>query len=220
MRLARRGYVTLNLSETKVLDVYRLMTSCIVPRPIAFVSTLNEDGTVNLAPYSFFMGVSSNPPVLAFASTTPGKRSGKRVKDSLANIRRTGQFVVNSAQEAFGSDVNACSTELPAGESELELTNLSLRPSEVVAVPSVAQADWNFECELYNEVQVGEADAIGAAALVLGRIVSATVSDAVYLQNNPDGLVDMGKLGPLARLSGPLYAGLREPFRMARPKRD
>jgi flavin reductase (DIM6/NTAB) family NADH-FMN oxidoreductase RutF len=148
-------------------DFYFLMTSLIVrssvfyvflfyvrqvPRPIALVSTLsrlNGVTSVNLAPFSFFTGVGSNPPSLVLSITSAG--AGKTIKDTLLNVERDGQFVVNSSQEQFATGVNEASAELPYGQSELPRSGLTIVPSTMVEPPRVEQSAWALECELVLE---------------------------------------------------------------------
>ncbi len=201
-------------------DMYRLMTSMIVPRPIAVVTTLslhNGVHSVNVAPFSFFTGVSSNPPALVLSITSAGR--DKPGKDTLVNVEQEGQFVVHAAQEPASASINAASAELPYGESELLLTSFSLTPSSVVRVPRLAEPDWAMECELLNLVQVGERGAVGAATLVVGRIVCAHVRERVLQMESKEGWLNAEMLQPLARLGGPMYCGIKPPFALERPKK-
>lgn len=197
-------------------DLYRLMVSCIVPRPIALVSTLNQDGkSVNVAPFSFFNGCSSNPPTLCISFTNPPP--GKDAKDSLRNIQERKEFVVNASQVPYASAINACSKDLPYGESELSLApEFSLLPSHEVRVPRVAQAAWSMECVLHDSLQIGERHATGSATLVVGRILCIHVNKD-YL-NASNTALDAVKLHPLARLGGTDYCGIATPFSLSRPK--
>ncbi len=204
----------------RATDMYRLMTSMIVPRPIAFVTTLSvKDGasSVNVAPFSFFTGVSSNPPALVISVTSSGgaKPAGK---DTRANVERDRQFVVHASQEPFAAAVNAASAELPYGESELPLTSLSLLPSERVRVPRLAEPDWAMECELLHTLQIGERGATGAATLVVGTIVCAHVRESVLQLESREGWLNVERLKPLARMGGPMYCGVKPPFALERPK--
>jgi flavin reductase (DIM6/NTAB) family NADH-FMN oxidoreductase RutF len=202
-------------------DMYRLMTSMIVPRPIAFVTTVSlRDGasSVNVAPFSFFTGVSSNPPALVFSVTSSGVADKAGGKDTLVNIEREGQFVVHASQEPHAAAVNAASAELPYGESELQLTSLSLVPSSHVRVPRLAEPDWAMECELIQTLQIGERGSTGAATLVVGKIVCAHVRESVLQLDSREGLLNVEKLKPLARLGGPMYCGVKPPFALERPK--
>ena len=205
----------------RATDMYRLMTSAIVPRPIAFVTTLSLKtgaSSVNVAPFSFFTGVSSSPPALVLSITSSGadKPAGK---DTLLNIERDKQFVVHASQEPFAASVNAASAELPYGESELPLTSMSLLPSERVQVPRLAEPDWAMECELLHTLQIGERGATGAATLVVGSIVCAHVRESVLQLESREGWLNLQLLKPLARLGGPMYCGIKPPFALERPKK-
>src|SRR5262245_20904225 len=135
---------------------YKLLIGCIVPRPIAFVSTVSPNGTsFNLAPFSFFNGVGSNPMTLLFC---PANKADGSAKDTLRNCKPvseggTGQFVVNAAIDAYAQKVAAASEPLPYGESEFELTGLTMAPSVKVKPPRVAESPVAFECETMQVIR-------------------------------------------------------------------
>jgi flavin reductase (DIM6/NTAB) family NADH-FMN oxidoreductase RutF len=178
-------------------DWYTLMIGSIVPRPIAFVSTVNLKGQVNAAPFSFFNGVSSDPPVLSI-SVTP-KRDGT-LKDTLINIRETGEFVVNIVPENLMKRVHETAKTFPYGVNELSEVGLTTLESLYVRAPRVAECPIHIECRLYKEVQVGEG--LGSSILVLGQILAFHVRSD--LLKDPLG-IDFKKLKPLARLGGSDY---------------
>src|SRR5437899_4214463 len=122
----------LDVSQTPFLDVYQTLVSVVTPRPIAWVTTIDRDNRVNLAPFSFFNAFGANPPVVVFSPTL--RRDGSK-KDTLLNVEATGEFVVNMAVAPLAAEVNQSSKELPHGESEVEWTGLSLRPSLRVKPP-------------------------------------------------------------------------------------
>jgi flavin reductase (DIM6/NTAB) family NADH-FMN oxidoreductase RutF len=190
-------------SDTPRAEFYRLMISVIVPRPIAFVSSLARDGRTNLAPFSFFSGITSQPPLIGI-SILQRKNSPK---DTLLNIRETGDFVVNVADEALGERMVRASGDWPAEVSEFEVTGLTPVASERVKSPRVAESPVSLECRLFQEV------ALGDSAFVVGEILLAHVADDRFT----DGRVDVRKLKPLARLGGEEYARLGEVLRMPRP---
>lgn len=198
---------TLLRTELKPAEMYALMVTCIVPRPIALVTTLHANGRVNCAPYSFFSGVSSNPPCVSIAVTAG--RSGS-VKHTLANALRTGELVVNSSTDAIRDEVNACSVELPDGESEAELTGLEVTPSRVVAVPRIARASWAMECRLHSTHQVGTPGTPGSSTLIIAEIVAVHAEQAV-LAKRPQ------EWKPIARLHGEAYAQLGPLYELPRP---
>jgi len=180
------------------------MNSVILPRPIAFVTTVDPAGTVNAAPFSWFCGLANQPPLVG-VSISP---RGAEPKDTLRNIRETGQFVVNVVTEAMAAQIVQCSGDWPAEVDELALAGLTAAPADLVRPPRVAESPVNLECRLHREVALGE------NAFVVGEILRAHVKDEVLTE----GRVDVKKLMPLARLGGDGYAGLGEVLRLPRPK--
>src|SRR5262249_8835768 len=161
-------------------DAYGWMTATIMPRPIAWVSTISAAGRPNLAPFSFFQGVTANPPTLLFVPVNA--RDGAK-KDTLRNIEAVPEFVVNLVPFALAEKTKATAALLPYGESEFEKFGVSAAPSARVRPPRVAAAPAAFECALHQIVPVGEGAL--AASIVLGRILLAQVNDDVL---GPDGL--------------------------------
>ena len=180
-------------------DAYRLMISCIIPRPIAFVTTLSRDGASNLAPFSFFNGVSSDPPVLSIAVST--KRDGSK-KDTWRNIEETGEFVVNVVVPELMDAVIVGARELPHGVSELDLAKLKTLPSVKVKPPRIADSPVQMECTLLKIVEVEE------TGLILGRIVMFHAKDEVL----SGGLVDPRRLTFVGRLGGDGYCRVSDLF--------
>lgn len=201
----------LDPEQASARDAYKLMIGAIVPRPIAFVSTLAADGVPNLAPFSFFTAITANPPTLCFA---PGRRSsdGTR-KDTLANIEETGEFVVNVVTEAIGPQMNEAATDFPPELNEFEYAKLTPVPSRVIAPPRVAESPINMECELDRILHFGS-DGPGGAALVIGRIVLFHVDDDLYKA----GRIDIERLRPLGRLAGADYTTLGKIVSLKRKK--
>ena len=176
-------------------DTHKLLIGSIVPRPIAFVSTLAPDGTPNLAPFSFFTAISSDPPAICFA---PGHRACDDArKDTFNNIQATGEFVVNVVTESILVQANATATEFPPEIDEFRESGLTPAPSRVVKPPRVLESPINMECRLHQIVTLGP-DRAGGAFLVIGIIVMFHVADALYA----DGRIDIEKLQPVARLGG------------------
>jgi flavin reductase (DIM6/NTAB) family NADH-FMN oxidoreductase RutF len=202
--------ISLTPSALEVREAYKLMTGAIVPRPIAFVSTLNENGTVNLAPFSYFNAVSSSPPTIMFAITY--KSDGSK-KDTLINIERSGEFVINSVSEWMAQPMNHCSAEYPHGVSELEKVGLHAIPSEIVAPPRVKESPFHMECKLHTNLAVGSGGP-GSSSLILGEVVKFHISKNAYR----DGVVLPEELKPLARLAGNSYSTLGDVFDLPRPK--
>ncbi len=185
---------------------YRILVGAVVPRPIAFVSTVSPDGVFNLAPFSFFNVVCGDPPVICFS---PIWRNPP--KDTLVNIRATGEFVVNIVSEGFADKMNLCSGEYPAAVDEFQVSGLTPVPSEVVRAPRVQESHVNMECRLLQIVEVSSRPMGGS--LVLGEVVRFHVDDAVI----HDYRIDADKLQAVGRMSGYDYARTRDRFSLVRP---
>ena len=190
-------------------EAYSWMVTTIMPRPIAWVSTISADGKTNLAPFSFFQGVCANPPTLMFVPVN--QRDGTK-KDTTRNIEAVPEFVVNLVPFALGEQMNASAAMLPHGESEFEKFGIASTPSERVGPPRVAAAPVAFECALDRIVLIGEGPL--AANVMFGRILVAHVSDAVV---GADGRPDPAKLDLIGRLGGDAYVRTRDVFEMERP---
>jgi flavin reductase (DIM6/NTAB) family NADH-FMN oxidoreductase RutF len=184
-------------------DAYRLMISCIIPRPIAFVTTLSRDGVTNLAPFSFFNGVSSDPPVISIAVAT--KRDGSK-KDTWRNIEETGEFVVNVVVAELMDAVIIGARELPHNVSELELAGLKSAPSAIVKPPRLEASPINLECRLLRIVEVEE------TGLILGRVVMVHAKDEIL----EGGRVDPRRLTFVGRLGDDLYCRVNDLFERKR----
>ena len=199
----------IDFAALKPRTAYQWMTSTILPRPIAWVSTASADGVTNLAPFSFFQGVTASPPTLMFvpANTRDGQK-----KDTLRNIEQLPEFVVNLVPHALSSVMNDTAANLPYGESEFEKFGIASAPSERVRPPRVAAAPVAFECALHSIVAIGEGGL--AANVVFGRILAAHVREDVL---GADGQPDPGKLDLVGRLGGNLYARTTERFELERP---
>lgn len=183
----------------------------VVPRPIGWISTLDADGAVNLAPYSFFNAVSYVPPMVMYATTGPHRRGGE--KDSVSNIRATREFVFNLATWPLKDAVNASSAPAPHGVDEFELAGLTKADSTLVAPPRVAESPVHLECTLVEIVELPTPDDSDPNTVVFGEVVGVHIDDRVI----HDGLVEMGRLEPIARLGYDDYARVTETFTMLRP---
>jgi len=184
-------------------EAYRLLISCIIPRPIAFVSTLSKEGVSNLAPFSFFNGVCSDPPVVSIAVAR--KRDDSK-KDTWRNIEETGEFVVNVVVPELMDAVIIGARELPHNVSELELAGLRTLPSAKVKPPRVADSPIQMECSLLKIVDVEE------TALILGRVVMFHVKEEIVV----DGRVDPRRLTFVGRLGDDLYCRVNDLFERKR----
>jgi flavin reductase (DIM6/NTAB) family NADH-FMN oxidoreductase RutF len=198
-------------AQTTRADVYRLVIRCIVPRPIAWVSTQDAGGIANLAPFSFFTGVASAPPSVLFCPGRRGEAGDK--KDTLRNVEETGEFVVSLVTEELAGRMNETATDYPPEVDEFAVTGLTPARSLVVGPPRVAESPVSFECRRLDVFHVG-AEGAGGAAIVVGEIVMIHVDDRVLR----DGKVDPERLRPVARLGGMEYTRLGERFTLVRKK--
>ena len=189
-------------------SVYKLLISSVVPRPIAWVSSVDAAGVANLAPFSYFMAITDEPPTIAF-SCSP--RAGQR-KDTLRNVEAVGEFVVNVVDDDRAEQMNLSSGDYPPETDEFALTRLTPAPSLVVKPPRVAEAPINMECRVARILPVGKAN------LILGEIVQWHVRDDVY--DAATGRLDMHRLRPVGRLTGNLYSHIHDIFEMKRPSEN
>jgi flavin reductase (DIM6/NTAB) family NADH-FMN oxidoreductase RutF len=184
----------------------------VVPRPIGWVSTVDREGRVNLAPYSFFNAIAYEPPQVMFSGTGP--HSGGGLKDSIKNVEETGEFVCNLVTAELAQAMNLSSASAPRDVDEFELAGLTKAPSTLVAPPRVLESPAHLECRLVKVVDLATTDPVRAPnRMVIGEVVGIHIDDAVLT----DGLVDMAKLRPLARLGYMDYATLDSVFQMQRP---
>lgn len=188
---------------------YFWQIATIVPRPIAWTSTLNEDGSTNLAPFSYFTGAGSDPPMCLIVVSRRERDGVEEQKDTWRNIARTGEYVIHVVPNALAEKMNATSAELPYGVDELEAAGLTKLASERVAPPRVADAPVAMECRLDRIVEVGR----GPTAIIIGEILLWHVRDDLIV----DGRLDMGRLDPIGRMAGALYTRTRDRFLMPRP---
>jgi flavin reductase (DIM6/NTAB) family NADH-FMN oxidoreductase RutF len=189
--------------------MYEWMIHTILPRPIAWVSTMSADGATNLAPFSFFQGICARPPTLMFCPVN--NRDGSP-KDTLRNVEATREFVVSLVRFADAAIMNDTAESLPFGESEFERFQVPTLPSVCVRPPRVASAPVAFECRLDRVVRISEGPAGGNA--VFGRIVRVHVADAVI---DADGRPDPDLLDLIGRAGGSHYVRTRDRFDLERP---
>ncbi len=199
----------LDPSELSKGAMYAWMVNLITPRPIAWVSTQSSSGVRNLAPFSFFNGVGANPPTLMFC---PANQRDGRPKDTLANVRETGQFVVNLVTSDVVDAMNLTAGEYEADQDEFKIASVATADSSKVDVPRVAGAAASIECELLQAIQLGSGPA--GANLVVGRIVWIDVRDDLVV----DGRLDATKLETIGRMGGATYVLTTDRFEMPRPK--
>ncbi len=200
----------IDIAAADYLDVYHLLVGVVTPRPIAWVTTLDPEGRVNLAPFSFFNAFGANPPVVVFSPTL--RRDGSK-KDTLRNLEATGEFVLNAAVESLAEKMNLCSKELPYGQSEAELAGLTLLPSVKVKPPRVAETLVTMECKLLQIVPIGKGPIAGN--LISGEVLVIHIADDVL---DDKGRIDPRKLRTIARLGGDYYCRTTDLFEMKRPQ--
>ncbi len=194
--------------KTRTLDeTYKLITGLIVPRPVAWITSLSSNGTVNLAPFSAYGLVTHNPPMLM---VTIGKRDGER-KDTGKNIVGRGEFVVNVARYEDAATLHGSSADFAYGESEIVHLGLETVSSLVVAVPRLATSAAAMECRLREKLEYPDVDSI----ILLSEVVSFHIRDDFVR----GGKIDTRELDPLARIGGPNYAGLGRFISLAPPSR-
>jgi flavin reductase (DIM6/NTAB) family NADH-FMN oxidoreductase RutF len=187
-------------------NIYKLLIGVVVPRPIAFVSTVSPEGVANLAPFSFFTVASANPPVLCFTASYREPR-----KDTLVNVRATGEFVVNIVSEEIAEKMNLTSGEYPYGVDEFAVSGLTAVPSDVVRPPRVKESHVNMECRLLQTIEVSNQPMGGT--LILGEVVRFHIDDEIVEEFR----IDADKLAAVGRMAGNSYARTRDRFDMVRP---
>jgi flavin reductase (DIM6/NTAB) family NADH-FMN oxidoreductase RutF len=207
----REKTVAVDLAELDTAAAYKILIGSVVPRPIAWVSTANSEGQVNLAPFSFFAGVSSRPPCVMFSIAA---RPDGSEKDTLRNLRETGELVIHSVPEWLAIPMNQTSAEYPYGVSELAEAGLTALASEKVRPPRVAEAPIQLECRVEKLVPIGDGG-VGSAVVVIARIVFAHFWESAYC----DGKVLLSAIRPLSRLGGAAYGKTPESFDLPRPEK-
>jgi flavin reductase (DIM6/NTAB) family NADH-FMN oxidoreductase RutF len=192
-------------------EFYHILISAVVPRPIAWVSTLSN-GRLNLAPFSFFNVVSAKPPLLGFSPSLRQVDGRPAPKDTLYNIRETGEFVVNVVTFAVAEAMNLTSGDYESSINEFEVAKLATRPSQVVRPPQVAQSPVSFECKVERIIDFGTEPPSGS--LVIGEIVSVHIEENVLT----DGQLDGEALDLIGRMGGTQYSRTTQRFEMKRPE--
>ncbi len=199
----------IDVPSTDVVKIYRTLVEVVTPRPIAWVTTIDAEGRINLAPFSFFNAFGANPPVVVFS---PGLRRDGTKKDTLRNLEIVHEFVLNAAVEDLAEPMNATSKELPPGQSEAEYAGLALQPSTKVRPPRVAVSPVHMECRVRQIVPIGDGPIAGN--LVIGEVLLIHIDDSVL---DSSGHVDPRKLRTIARLGGDYYCRSTDLFEMKRP---
>ncbi|MDN4068401.1 flavin reductase family protein [Paenibacillus vini] len=191
-------------------DNYKLLTGSIIPRPVAFVTTLSGTGVLNAAPFSYFNIVTADPPMI---SVSVQSKQGLP-KDTARNAMELGAFVVHISDESNIEQINETAAALPPDESEIALAGLTPVPSESIPVPGVAEAKVRMECVLERAIQLGGTAEQPAADLLIGRVVRFHIAESVY----EGGRITAAELKAVSRLAGNDYAGVGPVFSIRRPE--
>lgn len=196
-------------------NLYKLMIGMVVPRPIAFVSSLDVEGVRNLAPFSYFMACSADPPVICFVAA---HRAGPLPsKDALTNILATKEFVVNIVSEEFADKMNLTAAEVAPDVDEFSLSGLTPLASELVQPPRVAESHAHMECRLRQTLPISnEAGAVNT--IVFGDVLRFHIDEAVLHDRKDAYKIDPEKLRAIGRMGGPTYTRTRDRFDLVRPK--
>ena len=188
---------------------YKFLIGSIIPRPIAFVTTLSKEGVLNGAPFSYFNIVSSNPPMISLSI----QRSAGKQKDTAKNILEKKEFVVHIVDEQNVEKVNKTAASLPPYESEVELAEFTQIDSMKISVPGVKQAKIRMECILEHALELGDNDLSGCD-FIIGKVIQFHIENDIY----ENGRIDSKGLAAVSRLAGNYYAKIGEVFEMERPK--
>ena len=185
--------------------------SCVIPRPIGWISSLAPDGVANLAPFSQFQNLTFDPPYVMFAANQ--KVAGTR-KDSAYNAEQTGEFVWNMATYDLREAVNISGMEVPADADEFDLAGVTKAPSHLIKPPRVAESPIHFECSYHSTLRLPGNKGLGSVDIVIGKVLAIHISDDVL---TADGLIDVVKIRPIARLGYYDYTSIESVFRMEIP---
>jgi flavin reductase (DIM6/NTAB) family NADH-FMN oxidoreductase RutF len=192
-------------------SLYKILIGSVVPRPIGWISTVNASGHPNLAPFSFFNVVCAKPPTVLFCPMI--RSTDGNTKDTLNNVKATGEFVVNIFGEDLAEQMVTTSVEIAPDVNEFELAELGSAPSLVVKPPRVAAGPIHFECKLTQIVEIGNNP--GGGSVVIGEIVHLHIDERVLFGGDK---IDLAALKPIGRLAGSDYVRVTDLFEMERPK--
>lgn len=196
-------------AEVPAKDRYKLVIGAVLPRPIAWVSTMAGSGSLNVAPFSFFTAVCHEPMTLLFCPGYSPQKAGK--KDTLRNIEEVPEFVINLVNEDVAEAMNLTSALLPHGQSEFEFAGLTPEPGQTIRVPRVAEAPIAYECKLQRIVTVS--DQPGGGSVVFGEVQCIHIRDDIYQA----GYIALDVYKPIGRLGGVGYVRVTDTFEMKRP---
>lgn len=201
--------IAIDPSHQTERENYKLLIGSIIPRPIAFITTLSSEDVLNAAPFSYFTIVTADPPMIAVSIQ---RRQGER-KDTSRNAIAKGEFVVHISDESYIDQINQTAAALSPDESEVVLAGLTSVISVKVDVPGIAEANIRMECVLEQAIPLGGTEGAPSADLLIGRVVHFHIADDLY----DKGHIDAQKLRPVSRLAGNSYAKLGEQFELERP---
>lgn len=199
--------VEVNKTEESVL--YKLLTGTIIPRPIGWISTIDENGVNNLAPFSYFNMVSSNPPCVMFST----RRDDNKNKDTLNNVLSNNEFVVNLVTMDNVEQMNTTSGNFPPNVDEFEITNLTPIDSESVKPKRVKESLVNLECKMIHNYFIKDKDGNETACVIIGEVKIIHIDDSIVSENYR---INLDKYKPVARLAGSNYSTLGEIFSIKR----
>jgi flavin reductase (DIM6/NTAB) family NADH-FMN oxidoreductase RutF len=199
----------INLANLERRDLHELFVSAVVPRPIAFVSSIGNDGVFNLAPFSFFNPLCLKPAVISLS--IGWKRDGRK-KDTLRNIEYSKDFVVNVVTETLAEAMNESSAEYPSEVDEFQEVGLTPGKADVVNAPLVVESPVNMECKLIQTLEFGEIPT--GSTVVIGEIVLVHIRDDLWIKDH----IEISKLKAVGRLGGNLYCRITDLFEMKRPE--
>jgi flavin reductase (DIM6/NTAB) family NADH-FMN oxidoreductase RutF len=197
-----------DIQNTESSALYKLLTGTVIPRPIAWVATIDENGIDNLAPFSFFNVVSEDPPHIMFSTV----RTGNKNKDTLNNILANQQFVVNLVTEDVVEQMNTTAQSVAADVNEFELANVTPIESIYIKSKRVKESLVQFECEMVHHYFI-EKHQKGGACIIIGKIITMHIDDSILMENHK---INLEKYKPVARLAGSNYSKLGEIFSIKR----
>lgn len=198
----------ISIKETDSGILYKLLTGLVIPRPIGWISTVDQNGVNNLAPFSFFNVVGEDPPHVMFSTV----RTGNKNKDTLNNVLANKQFAVNLVTEDLVEQMNITSNAVESVVDEFQLANLTPISCELIKPKRVAEAKAHFECEMVHHYFL-EDHKNGGACVVIGKVLMMHVADEILMENYR---INLDKYQPLARLAGSNYSKLGETFSIKR----